>query len=74
MELSRSITVDPSHDNVRIKHLTVRGDADTEPSISADVAAKVNCLLLKIVLPVELEAFVKVSDVGVLLVKALYSS
>lgn len=74
MKLSGSITVHPSHDNVRVKHLTIRRDAKTEPSICADIAAKVNRLLLEIILPVELEAFIEVRDVGVLLVKILDSS
>ena len=60
MELSCSIAVHPSHHNVRVKHLAVRRDTKTEPSVGADIAAKVNCLLLKIIFPVELEAFVKV--------------
>ena len=74
MELSRSITVNPSHHNVRVKHLAVWRDTKTEPSIGADIAAKVDGLLLEIVLPVEPEAFVEVGDVGVFLVKVLDSS
>lgn len=74
MELSGSVAVHPSNHNVGVKHLAVGRDAKSEPSVGADVAAKVDSLLLKIILPVELEAFVKVGDVGVFLIKVFHRS
>ena len=74
MELSQSIAVHPSHNNVGVEHLAIRRDTKTKPSIGADVAAKINCLLLKIIVPVELEAFIEVCDIGIFLVEILDSS
>lgn len=74
MKLSHSITVHPSHHNVRLEHFSIWRDTKANPSIGAYVHSKVDFLLLHVKIPIQLECIVKVVGERVFQVKVLHAS
>ena len=59
MKLSVSITLHPSYDNVRLRHLSIWREAKTNPACGADIHCKANSLLFQVKVPVQCVAIVQ---------------
>ena len=71
MKLSVSITLHPSYDNVRLRHLSIWREAKTNPACGADIHCKANCLLFQVKVPVQCVTIVQSGRETVLILQVV---
>ena len=71
MKLSVSITLHPSYDNIRLRHLSIWREAKTNPASGADIHCKANSLLFQVKVPVQCVTIVQIGSESILFLQVV---